>query len=109
MPKFEIVSKDEAVKKTATAGKRGQILALYLFFIDELKDGKAGKLRASDGESVQAVRRRLGAAAKLSGKNVVIKRFGGEIYFWLEAESPHKRRPKRPLQQTEGTRNEFSR
>lgn len=67
---------------------------MYFFFIDELKEGKAGKIRPTEGESIQAVRRRLGSAAKLSGKNITIKRMGDEIYFWLETESKPKRKKK---------------
>ncbi len=92
MPKFEIVQKDDAVRKTATSGKRGQVLSLYLFFIDQLREGKAGKLQPADGESVQAVRRRLGAAAKISGKEITIKKFGDEVYFWLGTEAKKPRR-----------------
>ncbi len=92
MPKFEIVQRDDAVRKTATSGKRGQVLALYLFFIDQLKEGKAGKLQPADGESIQAVRRRLGAAAKISGKQITIKKFGDEVYFWLDTESKKPRK-----------------
>ena len=29
--------------------------------------------------------RRLGAAAKASGKDLVVKTIGGEVYFWLKA------------------------
>ena len=32
------------------------------------------------------VRRRLGVAAKLSGKDITIKRQGNEVYFWVQAE-----------------------
>ena len=92
MPKFEIVQRDDAVRKTATSGKRGQVLALYLFFIDQLKEGKAGKLQPAEGESVQAVRGRLGAAAKISGKQITIKKFGDEVYFWLDTETKKPRK-----------------
>ena len=84
MPKFEIVSREDAVKRTTHTGKRGEIIALYLFFIDQLKDGKAGKLKPSENETIQAIRRRLGAAAKIAEKNLTIKRVGDEVYFWID-------------------------
>ena len=81
MPIFELVSQREANTKTAT-GKRAQVLDEYTGFIAQLKPGRAGALRASEGETLGAVRRRLGAAAKLQGKRLVIKRTGDVIYFW---------------------------
>ena len=91
MPKFEMIPQTEAAKRTATAGKKGQIMALYMFFIEQLKDGKAGKLQPSEGETVQAIRRRLGAAAKTLGKDITVKRLGQEVYFWETTEKPRKK------------------
>ena len=67
MPKFELINKEDAESKTKFAGKSGRILSMYSFFIEQLKDGKAGHLKPSEGETVQAVRRRLGKAKVLSG------------------------------------------
>ena len=64
---------------------------MYSFFIEKLKDGKAGHLRPSEGETVQAVRRRLGKAAKLAGKSLEIRRVHDEVYFWLDGNSPSKK------------------
>lgn len=83
MPRFEVVPLDEARVKSAT-GKRAQALQEYLDYIAQLKEGDAGKLQVAQGETPTAVRRRLGAAAKAADKNVVIKRVGEELYFWLE-------------------------
>jgi hypothetical protein len=95
MPKFEIVNKEEAQSKSRFGGKNGQIIAMYMFFIEQLKENKAGKLKATEGETIQAVRRRLGKAAKLTGKNITIKRVNDEVYFWLESESkPSSRKRK---------------
>ena len=91
MPKFELINKEDAEHKTKFAGKSGRILSMYSFFIDQLKDGKAGHLRPSDGETVQAVRRRLGKAAKLAGKSLEIRRVHDEVYFWLDGSSPPKK------------------
>ena len=83
MAKFEMVPQAEAEIKSAT-GKRAEVLSEYLGYIEKLETGQAGKLEASEGETIGAVRRRIGAAAKLAGKDMVIKRVGPEIYFWVK-------------------------
>ena len=93
MPRFELVPIEEATLKTAT-GKRAQIAREYLRYIDRLEQGQAGKLQASEGETTQAIRRRLGAAAKLAGKDIVIRRSAEEVYFWVQ-ERPRQRRTRR--------------
>ncbi len=85
MPKFELVSVDEALMKSAT-GKRAQIAREYAGYIEQLKPGQAGRLRASEGETLSAIRRRLGAASKTVGKNLIIKRSGEEIFFWVRGQ-----------------------
>ena len=82
MPNFELVPLQEAVMNTAT-GRRAEITREYLGFINQLAEGQAGKLHPGEGETVAAVRRRLGAAAKIAGKALVIKRTGDEVYFWV--------------------------
>ena len=91
MPTFERIPLGEAKTKTAS-GKRAHIIAEYVAYIDQLAGGEAGKLQPSEGESVGAVRRRLGAAARQAGKDLTIKRKGDEVYFWVEA----RRRRGRP-------------
>jgi hypothetical protein len=92
MPKFELVSMEDAMMKSAT-GKRAQIMKEYLSYIQQLTEGQAGKLQATEGEKVAAIRRRLGIAAKLDSKDLTIKRVGDEIYFWVKSQD--KGRPKR--------------
>ena len=94
MPKLETMSIDEAKAKTVT-GKRAQILQEYLGYIEQLEQGKASKLTPGEGETVGMVRRRLGSAARSSGKEVVIKRVGDEVYFWLEGKPRQRRRGSR--------------
>ena len=84
MPNFQLMPLDEARKKAALGGKRGELLAEYLGYIDGLQEGQAASLKAAEGETVGAVRRRLGAAARLGGKELVIKRVDDEVYFWLK-------------------------
>ena len=82
MPKFDIVAIEEATAKSASTGKRAQILQEYLGYIDQLAKGQAGKLVANAGETTATVRRRLGDAARAGGKKLTINRAGDEVYFW---------------------------
>ena len=91
MPNFEVVPMDEAMVKTAT-GKRGQMMAEYLGYVEQLGEGQAGRLEPIEGERVTTVRRRLGDAARLAGKDLVIKRAGDDIYFWLPRPDERRRR-----------------
>ena len=93
MPTFNQVPLQEAMLKTAT-GKTAQINQEYLGYIEQLTEGQAGRLRPGESESVATVRRRLGVAAKLSGKEINIKRQGNEVYFWVQQE-PRPRRQRR--------------
>jgi len=83
MPTFVQVPLQEAMLNTAT-GKTAQINKEYLGYIEQLTEGQAGRLQPGEGESVATVRRRLGVAAKLSGKDITIKRQGNEVYFWVQ-------------------------
>ena len=94
MPSFQTVSLQEARLKTAT-GRRAQLVQEYLEYIQQLSEGQAGKLQAVEDEKITAVRRRLGDAGRLASINLVIKRAGEEIYFWVEPseqERPVRRR-----------------
>ena len=104
MPKFELVSVEEATMKSATQ-KRAQIVKEYLSYILQLKEGQAGKLQPAEGEKVAAVRRRLGIAAKAAGKELAIRRVGDEIYFWVKSKDKGrpKRRGRKPRKADSGT------
>ena len=84
MPKLDIVPIEEARGKSASEGKRAQILQEYLGYIDRLTKGQAGRLVPGDGETVSTIRRRIGAAARQAGKKLSIRRVGDEVYFWTE-------------------------
>ncbi len=83
MPKFDRVPLGEAKMSTAS-GKRAQIIAEYVRYIEKLGKGEAGRLQAAEGEPITTVRRRLGAAARQLEKSLTIRRTGDEIYFWAE-------------------------
>ncbi|MBM3935450.1 MAG: hypothetical protein FJ319_14370 [SAR202 cluster bacterium] len=96
MPKFEVVSLHEAESRTST-GKRAETARQYLGYVNGLRDGIAGRLRPDSNETFVAVRRRLGAAAKASGREIVIRRNGNDVYFWSRAsETAPKRGRGRP-------------
>lgn len=97
MPLFNLLTLDEAMVKLATK-RRAEVAKEYLDYIGQLRKGQAGKLQAGDGETIAAVRRRLGAAAKFAGKKLVIKRAGDELYFWAQPRAPStgQRRRGRP-------------
>ena len=88
MPNLDVIPIEEARAKTATESaarrQRAQILQEYLGYIDQLTKGQAGRLVAGAGETTATVRRRIGAAARASGKKLTIRRAGDEVYFWTE-------------------------
>jgi hypothetical protein len=92
MPEFEVVPLDEARLKTAS-GRQGQIVKQYSVYIERLEGGGAGKLQARPDEKITTIRRRLVTTARLLGKELVIKRTGDELYFWIK--SPEEERPRR--------------
>ena len=95
MPEFRLIPVGEAQAKTQTVGKRAHLIQEYVGYIDALRRGQAGTLRPSEGESVAAVRRRLGKAAKATGKDLVVKRSGDQVVFWEGTRRPGRPR-KRP-------------
>ena len=95
MPKLDVIPIEEARVKTASGGKRAQILKEYLGYIDQLAKGQAGRLVANADETAATVRRRLGDAARAAGHKLTIRRAGDEVYFWTEgrrAENGRRRR-----------------
>ena len=94
MPLLEVVSRSEAVLRTAGRA-RAKVLREYLDFIEGLNGDQAGKLQPRDGETPRAVRRRLGDAAKLAGKELVIKRDGDTTHFWLKPSPRGRGRPRK--------------
>ena len=98
MPQFELVSQAEALEKTTTNPRRAQVMQEYLGYIGRLRAGQAGKLKASSGESLSTVRKRLGAAAVAADKPLVVRRVGDEFLFWLSVGSPRRGRPRRTTQ-----------
>ena len=83
MPKFDRVPIAEAKMKTAS-GKRAQIIAEYVAYIEQISAGEAGRLQAAEGETLSTVRRRLGDAGRQLEKSLTIHRKGDEVYFWVE-------------------------
>lgn len=90
MPKFDVIPLKEAQLNSAT-GKRAQILREYVSYIEQLAQGQAGRLSAGQDETLGAVRRRVGAAAKQLGKTLVIKRTHEYVFFWADSGTGRRR------------------
>ena len=95
MPRFEVVSMQEAVVRSAT-GVRAQMAKQYLEYIEKLGENQAGKLQVNPDERPGTIRRRLNYAAKLAGKTLKVKLVGGnELYFWVQTSQEAKPRRRR--------------
>ena len=92
MPTLEVVSLQEARLELSLTGKRGVMMRQYMDYIGQLETGQAGKLIPDEGETTAAIRRRLGAAAELLGKSLVVNRQGDVVYFWEKASGSPRRR-----------------
>ena len=93
MPQFEVLSISEARANSVT-GKQAQLLQEYISYVESVPSGQAGKLVAGPGETTNALRRRLGKAAKAVGKRLKITRADKVVFFW--ADDTGRRRGPRP-------------
>ena len=93
MPTFAKISITQAQARSAT-GKRAALLQEYIGYIEALAPGEAGVLDASEGETTQAIRRRLNAAAETLGKTLDVRRSGSAVYFWA-SEGRRRGRPRK--------------
>ena len=99
MPTLDVLTLGEAQANSVT-GKRAQILREYMGYIDRVQEGQAGKLTPSEGETTNAIRRRLTNAATAMGKNLQVRKSENTVYFWVE-EPRVRRRGRRPRSMTE--------
>ena len=93
MPTFGTVPIGEARANTVT-GERAALLQEYVGYIQRVGSGQAGKLEPGEGETTQAIRRRLTAAAEALGKELQVRRSANAIYFWAP-EAPRRGRPRK--------------
>ena len=91
MPLFSIVPAEQAQRQPVSS-QRALLLKEYQGYIEQAGSGRAGSLTPDAGETPQALRRRLGAAAKLSGVRLTIKRSGQTVYFWRTTRRGRPRR-----------------
>ena len=91
MPSFSLVPIQQAQRPPANS-KRALLLKEYQGFIERVGPRQAGSLTPEAGETPQAVRRRLGAAAKLSGVRLTVRRAGQSVVFWKQARRGRPRR-----------------
>ena len=100
MPTLEIVTLQVAQLELSLAGKRGMIMHQYMDCIEQLETGQAGKLIPDEGETTAAIRRRLGAAAQLLGKSLVVNRLVDVFFLLEEGSGPAPRHRGRRRKQT---------
>ena len=81
MPTFSILSVGE-VRGASASGKRAELLTEYIGYIQRVGPGQAGRLTLAEGETTQAIRRRLSAAAETLGTSLDIRRTATAVYFW---------------------------
>ena len=81
MPTFSVLLASEA-RGQSTSGKRTELLQEYIGYIQRVGPGQAGVLTAGEGETTQAIRRRLNAAAEALGTSLDVRRTSNAIYFW---------------------------
>ena len=93
MPTFDSIPLNEARASSAT-GQRAALLQEYIGYIQILAPGQAGKLEPGDGETTQAIRRRLTAGAEALGKELQVRRSANAVYFWA-LEAPRRGRPRK--------------
>ena len=63
-------------------------------FVQDVASGEAGSLEATEGETTQAIRRRLSAAAEALGRTLETRRNGNTVYFWV-SEGRRRGRPRK--------------
>ena len=90
MPNFEEITLEQARAKTVT-GKRAQVQREYVGYIEAVREGHAGTLKPAEGETTNAIRRRLGAAATALGKTMRVRTVDGIVYFWAETGNGRRR------------------
>jgi len=78
MPQLQIVSLDEAQGQ-------GRYVPDYVALIQQVPEGKAGKLILAEGENPITARKWLVLAAKAMDIPLGIRRRGRTIYFWVES------------------------
>jgi hypothetical protein len=78
MPQLQIVSLDEAQGQ-------GRYVPDYVALIQQVPEGKAGKLVLTEEENPVTARKWLVLAAKAIDIPLGIRRRGRNIYFWVES------------------------
>ena len=97
MPTFSTLPIGEARARSAT-GKRAALLQEYVGYVQRVAPGEAGKLEAGEGETTQAIRRRLNAAAEALGKRLEFRRTENAVYFWASDGRRRGRPRKNPVE-----------
>ena len=68
---------------------------LHMAYVQDVASGEAGSLEAmEEGETTQAIRRRLSAVAEALGRTLETRRNGNTVYFWV-SEGRRRGRPRK--------------
>ena len=81
MPTFDTIPLNEARANSAT-GQRAALLQEYMGYIQGVGARQAGRLVPGEGETTQALRRRLTVAAEALGQELQVRRSASAVYFW---------------------------
>ena len=82
MPGFRRVPREETSGRRPAVNPAAAQLKQYQGYIKKVPTGETGRLTPGKGETLAAVRRRLGAAAKALGVQLKMKRVGDRVFFW---------------------------
>ena len=93
LPTFSILSVGEA-RGDSVNGRRAELLQEYIGYIQRVGAGEAGRLTLGKGETTQAIRRRLNAAAEALGRGLDVRRTANAVYFW-PSEPRRRGRPRK--------------
>ena len=83
MPTFTLVPRSEAEERA-----NARLIQEYASYIEQLKEGWAGKLAPGEGETPLTIRRHLAKAAQITGRQVQIASAEDAVNFWLASEAP---------------------
>jgi hypothetical protein len=91
MPRFETVPMEELKLATAISERKRKSLEAYMGYVDQLTPDTGGRLICDPSEKITTVRNDLKQAAGLRGKDIVVRRSGNVLAFYLSG----KRRGRR--------------
>jgi len=96
MPKFETVPIEEIKTASRMSEARRKKLEEYVGYIEQLSEEKGGRLVCSPSENITTIRNDLKTAAEMAGKNLMIRRNGNVISFYIVKKRGGRRKRIKP-------------